>query len=311
MSTNDGGGINAMPFFSVVIPTYNRAGTLSLSIDSVLAQECVDLEVIIVDNGSTDGTESWLRENYVDPRIRYHYQEGTGSPAGPRNTGMDLACGEWICFLDSDDAWLPGKLAVVKRMLEAHSDADVCCHDLRVVDGHTGLTLKILQSGPASSNIYEDMLREGNRLFTSGTVVRRAFANAYGLRFNGSRDLMVVEDFDLWLRFAHCNARFVFINEILGSYMVTGDNLFYSFEKYCDNLEVLYRRHVFDIQVFTTEKKKLWQSVYSNVAICRARRALVFRDILTFFRMTFLALRYANWGFLKSQARKVRALIKY
>lgn len=99
--------MHSTPFFSVVIPTYNRVGILNRSIDSVLGQAFSDFELIIIDNGSTDHTGEWLKQNYSDPRIRYHYQQGTGSPAGPRNTGIRLAKGQWICFLDSDDLWRP------------------------------------------------------------------------------------------------------------------------------------------------------------------------------------------------------------
>ena len=102
---------------SVIIPTYNRTEYVTQAIDSVLAQTYMDYEIIVVDDGSTDKTREVL-EPYMD-KITYIYQENTGVSAA-RNTGIKAAKGEWIAFLDSDDEWLPGKLAVQIRAVERH-----------------------------------------------------------------------------------------------------------------------------------------------------------------------------------------------
>ena len=117
------------PFFSVVIPTFNRLGILNRAIDSVLDQSYGNFELIIVDNGSTDNTGEWLKRKYSDPRIQYYYQKGTGSPAGPRNRGIQLSTGKWVSFLDSDDLWRRDKLQLVKQTIDEDSDVDVICHD--------------------------------------------------------------------------------------------------------------------------------------------------------------------------------------
>lgn len=96
------------PYFSVIIPTYNRSGVLGRTIDSVVAQTFGDWELIVVDDGSTDDTAS-LVKSFADSRIRYRYQENAERGAA-RNTGIDMAGGEWICFLDSDDCFLPDHL---------------------------------------------------------------------------------------------------------------------------------------------------------------------------------------------------------
>lgn len=102
---------------SVIIPTYNRAEYVTQAIDSVLAQTYPDYEIIVVDDGSTDNTKEVLLP-YMD-RIRYIYQENGGIGAA-RNTGIKMAKGNWIAFLDSDDEWLPGKLAAQIRAVERH-----------------------------------------------------------------------------------------------------------------------------------------------------------------------------------------------
>lgn len=109
---------------SVVLPTYNRTKTLGRAIESVLAQSYKDIELIVVDDASTDNTESLVSE-YSDSRIRYiRLQENSGSCAA-RNAGIIAAKGEYVAFQDSDDYWRPDKLSI---QLEAFSNskADIC-----------------------------------------------------------------------------------------------------------------------------------------------------------------------------------------
>ncbi|MCB1713751.1 MAG: glycosyltransferase family 2 protein, partial [Candidatus Competibacteraceae bacterium] len=93
---------------SVIIPAHNRAHTLPRALDSVLAQTRPADEVILVDDGSTDDTAALLQAHY--PTVRYLHQPNQGVSAA-RNSGIRLARGDWIALLDSDDAWLPHKLA--------------------------------------------------------------------------------------------------------------------------------------------------------------------------------------------------------
>jgi len=91
-----------MPFFSVIIPSYNRASILPRAIESVINQSFVDWELIIVDDGSTDTTYETIKHHTVDKRIKYYKQENKGVCAA-RNYGISSAQGKYICFLDSDD----------------------------------------------------------------------------------------------------------------------------------------------------------------------------------------------------------------
>ncbi len=106
------------PFFSIIIPTYNRARFLKNTIQSVLAQTCEDWELVIVDDGSVDDTRQVVA-SFHDSRIRYVYQENAERSAA-RNNGIRHATGEWICFLDSDDYFLPHHLSSFHEFIINH-----------------------------------------------------------------------------------------------------------------------------------------------------------------------------------------------
>jgi glycosyltransferase involved in cell wall biosynthesis len=118
---------------SAIIPTYNRRELVQRAIDSVLAQTRPVDEIVVVDDGSTDGTGEALKARYGD-RIRYHWQANAGVSAA-RNTGMSIATGRYFALLDSDDLWRPEKTARQLEWLDAHPDFGlVLCDVVRVDD---------------------------------------------------------------------------------------------------------------------------------------------------------------------------------
>ena len=118
------------PQVSVIIPTYNRATKVRDAIESVLAQTIADLEVIVVDDGSSDGTGTLLAQIFGD-RIRYYAQANQGASAA-RNRGVDEARGEWVAFLDSDDLWEREKLEWQFKALERTGpECGACYTDVR------------------------------------------------------------------------------------------------------------------------------------------------------------------------------------
>jgi glycosyltransferase involved in cell wall biosynthesis len=121
---------------SVVIPTYNRAALLGRTIQTAVSQLDYDDEILIVDDGSTDNTKEAVAA-FADPRICYCYQAHAGAGAA-RNRGVNEAKGDLIAFLDSDDEWLPGKLTVQRRFMEARPEMLFSFTDLRR-DGGEGL----------------------------------------------------------------------------------------------------------------------------------------------------------------------------
>lgn len=109
------------PFFSVIIPTFNRAGSIVEAIESVLSQTYKDFELIIIDDGSTDNTKELVTKvSEKDTRIIYVYQENAERSAA-RNHGIELSKGQYICFLDSDDIYLPDHLKLFYETIEKHN----------------------------------------------------------------------------------------------------------------------------------------------------------------------------------------------
>jgi glycosyltransferase involved in cell wall biosynthesis len=193
----------ATPLVSVIIPTYNRARLLPDAMASVLSQTYPRIELIIVDDGSTDETPELLRQ-YGD-RIRVVRQANAG-PAIARNRGIAIATGEIIAFLDSDDQWLPTKLERQVASLQAAGPEVVCCLcncSVRFANGKTGSTFAIADTMPDRPtgiwlNPVEILL---NRfvMFNQAVAIRREVLERVGY-FDES--LRFGEDYELPFRLA-------------------------------------------------------------------------------------------------------------
>jgi glycosyltransferase involved in cell wall biosynthesis len=178
---------------SVIIPTYNSGPWLAEAVRSVGDPPPPGVEVIVIDDGSTDGSAEALAGW---PRITVLQQPNAG-PAAARNRGLAAARGEFVAFLDADDRWLPGRTAaLVAGPLPA---ADFLYEDYRIVDVATGAVGTMLCPAlPAGAAAAPVLLR--HNIISSSTVVapRAALAAAGGFR----EDLRLGEDWDLWLRLA-------------------------------------------------------------------------------------------------------------
>lgn len=261
--------MNRKPFFSVIIPTFNRVEKLKKTIQSVLNQTFYDFELLVMDDGSIDQTQVMV-DSFGDSRIHYEWAVNSGGPATPRNRGIDKARAEWVCFLDADDLWYPTKLDMVVQAISENHDVDVFCHNEIMLVRDTGRK-KLLSYGPFEDNFYQAMLTGGNRLSTSACTVRREFLNSFDLRFNQSKDYVILEDYDLWLRIALNGGRFYFINRPLGEYIIENDNISSNIDCFRHNRNVLLRDHVFQIQSFEPNKEKQWRQIGVFLAVQDAK----------------------------------------
>lgn len=201
--------MNSLPCVSVVIPVYNAGAPLKEAIDSALSQEHVQVEVLVVDDGSTCSVTRQILADYGD-QIRCFTQKNSG-PAAARNLGVQNASHEWIAFLDQDDIWLPGKLQ--KQMAVAgETGADVVYTNAR----NFGELERVaeLRCEPAQmpcEDVFESLLLD-NVLTMAGVMIRRSTFIAAGCfrpEFAG------VDDWDMWLKVSAAGAKFAAIPEAL------------------------------------------------------------------------------------------------
>ena len=185
------------PTTTVVIPTHNRVELLRLTSQSALAQEDVEVEVVVVDEGSSDGTQDWLA-GLADPRLKVIRHDKPQGVARARNAGLAVATGEWVGFLDDDDLWAPGKLRAQLAAAAAQS-ADF------VYSGSvwTDLRRRAIHSNavPHPAALPWLILRRNFVPAGSSNVVAR---REVLLRLGGFDEaLFQIADWDLWIRLAN------------------------------------------------------------------------------------------------------------
>lgn len=197
---------------SVVIPSHNRAALLPRAIRSALEQTQPPLEIIVVDDGSTDDTERVLAEMEV-PNLRYLKQSSSTGAAAARNRGIEEARGELIGFLDSDDRWLPKKLELQCTLFDTDSDVGVVYGRHSAVD-FTGRT-KISEGALYRGDIRQRLLEGWCPATTSLFVVRRKEL----MRVGGfDPQLRSFHDYDLWLRLAE-HTRFDYVDQPIAEFI--------------------------------------------------------------------------------------------
>lgn len=206
-----------MPKISIIIPTYNGSKYISSSINSVLNQTYKDWELIIIDDGSTDNTESVVKEIIgLSPlSIRYIKQENRG-PNAARNVGLTLSAADFVAFLDSDDVWLPEKLEKQISLFNTYKNdlLGVVYCEAQVINDKSVVTNEYLEPLDRSihGNIYQKLFYKNYIMGSaSGVLVKRSCFDAVG-KFD--EKLRGFEDWDMWLRIAE-KYEYDFVPEIL------------------------------------------------------------------------------------------------
>lgn len=225
--------------FSVIIPTFNRRHRLPKAIASVLSQTNVEVELLIVDDGSTDGTVEWLAEEYPDPRLRVLNNSRKKGPAGARNTGIQAATGELIALLDSDDSYLPLHLKECQDVFANYPEVGVIFgkalyeQNGKEVD-YMGPNFE-LKASKAKTTYADKTLKVFDDEYFTHLLQYGCYFNlsTVALRVDAARALMneelrIAEDYEFWVRLSR-TYRFACLDRPQISYLLHDQNI--SFEE--------------------------------------------------------------------------------
>ncbi|RZK29370.1 MAG: glycosyltransferase family 2 protein [Hymenobacter sp.] len=182
------------PYFSIVMPCYNRADLIGGVVAAVLHQKYPDFELLLIDDGSRDNLRE-VATAIADPRVRYFYKEN-GERGAARNYGAQHARGRYVNFFDSDDEMYPNHLLVVKQYVKQHGEVEVVHTGYERLDERNRLVAEMYE-WPASTN---ELLLYDNPFACNSVFVRRDVALANP--FVEDRRLASAEDWELWLRLA-------------------------------------------------------------------------------------------------------------
>lgn len=198
----------SQPLVSAIIPMYNRESLIAETIESVQAQSYSPIEIIVVDDGSTDRSAAAVK-SFKNPDIHYYYQSNRGAGAA-RNTGISHAQGEYYAFLDSDDLWLPEKITLqIQAFAEDPSLDMVFTH---VVQSHDGnLNSDLVQTSPTMPGLYSSTL-----------LIKRASFDQVGLF---TSDLKIGEFIEWYTRCKDLGLSSKILEDVLVKRRVHGSNL--------------------------------------------------------------------------------------
>jgi glycosyltransferase involved in cell wall biosynthesis len=216
-----------VPKFTAILPLYNKADTINRAISSVLAQTVRECEIIVVDDGSTDGSVDAIDKSHLSS-IRLVRQANAG-PGRARNAGAALAAGEFLTFLDADDAWEPGFLEAAGEALESHPDcaAYVAAYSSTQKQIHEDILLRVIaETGPRTIDGFDrpvDMKAYVDCFHSSSSVVRRETFERYGGYYDRDRCLYG-EDSYFWLQVA-LGERVYFDRNVLTHFHVEDSSL--------------------------------------------------------------------------------------
>jgi glycosyltransferase involved in cell wall biosynthesis len=219
---------------TAIIPAHNAVAYLKQAVDSALGQRGVEIEVIVIDDGSTDDTWSVMK-GYGDA-IRT-VRTVKGGPYKARNHGVRLAAGRWLAFLDADDEWMPDKLAKQLALVE---DGTELIYTDRINVGEADHVDKLQSDGQRlwEGNVFEPLLC-GNFITLSSVLISKTVFERLG---GFCEDLVGAGDWELWLRYAAQGGRIRVCREPLTQYRWRSDSISSHFEERCqDRLAVLRR----------------------------------------------------------------------
>ncbi|NBU80229.1 MAG: glycosyltransferase [Flavobacteriaceae bacterium] len=252
-----------MPYFSIVIPVYNKEKFVAKTIKSVLSQTFTDYEIIIVNDGSTDQSETEILA-IKDTRIQYFSKKNQGV-ALARNFGIEKATTDYICFLDADDYWYPTFLETMQRYSSKLPKQKVFAAAIEIETKNKTIPAHYSISSKSDFEIvnFFNASRKESVLWTSSVCIHKSVFEKVG---DFDTKIKHGEDTELWIRIG-LQFPIVFIRKIMARYVYDGKsisrNLNYYFEKYT------FEKYAVEEKKNPALKKYLDLNRYSAVIKCR------------------------------------------
>jgi glycosyltransferase involved in cell wall biosynthesis len=250
------------PLVSIVIPTYNYARFVGHAIRSALGQTFADREVIVVDDGSTDDTRDVV--GAFGDAVRSIHQPNGGLSAA-RNTGIRAARGRYVAFQDSDDIWLPDKLAHQVPVLEARPEVGLVYCDSIFFDDATGADMDRQSDRfePRSGRVLEALITRGNFIASPTPLVRREVFEQAGL-FDES--LRSCEDWDMWIR-AAARWEVAYVPVALTRYRVHGNSMSKNIPRMREAQLVVLRKTLAALGARDVDRAAAWRRLYVDTGL--------------------------------------------
>jgi len=246
------------PFFSVIIPTFNRCDLLKRAVESVVAQNFKSFEIIIVDNYSKDKTQKIIKD-FKKKNIIYKKIKNRGIISKSRNKGMEIAKGKWIAFLDSDDTWHEDKLENIYNNIKK-KNIEVICNDEWAIKKNSD-EKNIWGYGPYKKGFYRHLLESENCLSISASVVKKEFLKRNKISFSEKKKFVRSEDFDFFLNIALKGGIFYFLHLPLGNHLFHSEQFSHNELKLKNSFKAVAQHHIYKVQNYSKRKRDIWNKV--------------------------------------------------
>ncbi len=208
-----------IPLVSILTPVYNGRDYIAYAIESALTQTYPNLEILVVNDGSIDDSAQVISRYLSDPRVKYFEQPNRGVAAA-RNTALAHATGEYVGFLDQDDAWLPEKLAIQVAYMESHPEIAMVHSRQNYVDQNRAkLASEFINVEGIEGHCFTTLFNKNRIAVLTVLARRKAIVAAGGFNPLAAR----ADDYELWLRIA-LRERVGFIDQVLATYCVHLEN---------------------------------------------------------------------------------------
>jgi len=290
------------PFISVVIPTYNSADFIAKTLETVFLQTYNNYEVIVSDDGSTDNTVDVVKSfflKYPDREKKLLINKHKG-PGAARNKGIEIASGDWVSFLDSDDLWDHNKLERVVRYILNSESVDLVCHSQIAIEGPKEALMNPVKYFNNKIDPFLSIYRE-NCLYTSALTVKKSILYLAGLFDN---ILPSAQDYELWLRLGMINGiRMGFIEDPLSTHINREGNISSNVETRLQCMLEISRKYYGELKkvskVPKIEKIRFEGRIYSSVGLKLLRRKNIAKGIY------YLFIGLLKWPFRYDWIRKL------